>query len=122
MCASARPYLKRTIYTGTFLSAPSLGKLDIVEDAAVGVDENGIIVFILKEVAGAFPVEIREGREVEWERDLREKVRKLGWGTQSGADSGESEDQGWEWVKGRRDGMGWYFPGFVGMWISNLIL
>ncbi|KAL9583018.1 MAG: hypothetical protein Q9212_002964 [Teloschistes hypoglaucus] len=38
--------LKRTIYTGTFIHTPTLGNLEIIENSAIGVDENGIIRFI----------------------------------------------------------------------------
>ncbi|CBY00019.1 hypothetical protein LEMA_P076080.1 [Plenodomus lingam JN3] len=46
MAASAP--ISRTIYTGPFVHSVSLGKLEICERAAIGVDENGIIAFVEK--------------------------------------------------------------------------
>ncbi|KAL8770131.1 MAG: hypothetical protein Q9194_005257 [Teloschistes cf. exilis] len=40
--------VKRTIYTGTFIHTPSPGYLEIIENGAIGVDEDGIIIFIVK--------------------------------------------------------------------------
>lgn len=42
------PPLKRTIYTGTFIHTPTPGYLEIIENGAIGVDENGIIIFVVK--------------------------------------------------------------------------
>lgn len=38
--------LRKTIYTGTFIHTPTLGKLEIIENGAIGVDESGIIRFV----------------------------------------------------------------------------
>ena len=48
MAASAP--IQKTIYLGTFVHSKSLTELDILEHAAIGVDENGIISFLEKGV------------------------------------------------------------------------
>ncbi|KAG9199489.1 hypothetical protein G6514_008452 [Epicoccum nigrum] len=48
MAASAT--IQRTIYTGPFVHSLSLTELEICEKGAIGVDENGIIAFVEKEL------------------------------------------------------------------------
>lgn len=48
MAASAT--IQRTIYTGPFVHSVSLTELEICEKGAIGVDENGIIAFVEKEL------------------------------------------------------------------------
>lgn len=48
MAASAT--IPRTIYTGPFIHSVSLTDLEICESGAIGVDENGIIAFVEKEL------------------------------------------------------------------------
>ncbi|KAJ8107578.1 hypothetical protein OPT61_g8769 [Boeremia exigua] len=48
MAASAN--IQRTIYLGPFVHSKSLAELEICENGAIGVDENGIIAFIEKEL------------------------------------------------------------------------
>lgn len=66
------PPLQKTIYTGTFISTPSLGSLRVLENHAVGVDENGVIKFICKigtEKDGVnqwMNIEGWKGEEVRW--------------------------------------------------------
>ena len=108
------PTLKRTIYTGTFISTPTPTTLEILENHAIAVDEHGVITDKI-----AFPPPKREedsgsspGRD-----DDDEVVRgwvERNWGI---------ENDGWEWElvragEGRegRGGRGWWFPGFVGEW------
>lgn len=88
------PALKRTVYTGTFISAPTPTTLDIREHLAVAVDENGIIVdkipFLSESELGH--VEEAYGDVVRW-----------------------VERNGYEWVRvGEGRGGRWWFPGFVG--------
>lgn len=48
MAASAT--MSKTIYLGAFVHSTSLTELEICENAAIGVDENGIIAFVEKTV------------------------------------------------------------------------
>jgi guanine deaminase len=48
MAASAP--VPKTIYLGTFVHCISLSELEIGENGAIGVDENGIIQFVEKKV------------------------------------------------------------------------
>ncbi|KAJ4993974.1 guanine deaminase [Stagonosporopsis vannaccii] len=48
MAASAT--IQRTIYLGTFVHSRSLTELEICENGAIGVDENGTIAFVEKEL------------------------------------------------------------------------
>ena len=43
--ATSKSQRKRNVFTGTFVHTPSLGKLDLLQDAVVGV-EDGIIRFV----------------------------------------------------------------------------
>ena len=99
--------MKRTVYTGTFISIPSLtSPLLVREDHAVGVDEEGVIRFIEK-------IEIRDEDWPE-RRNLRpseDRARdsavlrmEKGWGW------GRFEDPDGRMVERRS----WWFPGFVG--------
>ena len=79
--------LGKALYIGTFAHTPTLGSLEIHEKSAIGVDEFGKIVFIEKEVES---VEEVLGRYPEWATSGR-IVR-----------TGEN---------------GFFFPGFVGMYL-----
>ncbi len=81
------PDLPKTVYTGTFISTPTLGELRVLERHAVGVDEEGVIRFVCA-----------LGKE------LGEQVGLLGW---------EMEEV--RVVEGGGEGS-WWFPGFVGGW------
>jgi len=87
--ASSKQSLRKTIYVGTFIRSLSLANLEILEDAAVGVDENGIIAFIEKDVK---------------EPELDEVVeQKYGWKEP-------------HTVKGGGDSTAFFFPGFIGQY------
>lgn len=90
------PRLRPTIYTGTFIHCPSLDTLEVLEDGAVGVDEDGTIVFVENGLPRGM---------------IEERARHWGWG-----DIG----MGWDLVSHVVDGKGWWFPGFVGRPISLL--
>ena len=78
---------QRTIYYGTFIHNISLTELEILENAAIGVDENGNIAFVEKnrtEVA-----------------DLDRVVEERGWAE-------------YDVVRGDGGGCRFWFPGFVG--------
>lgn len=100
--------LTRVVYTGTFISTPSLGSLKILEDAAIGVDEAGII----RHVEPKLEVD-SESNDEKYETAVSEVVEGWGW------DGGSVE-----WVRGPGDGevtgggKGWFFPGFVGEFIE----
>lgn len=78
---------RRTIYYGTFIHNASLTELEILENAAIGVDENGNIAFVEKNRTDV--------------ADLDQIVEERGWT---------------EYDVARGDGEGWrfWFPGFVG--------
>ncbi|EAT84500.2 hypothetical protein SNOG_08224 [Parastagonospora nodorum SN15] len=61
MAASAP--IQKTIYLGTFVHSKSLTELDIYEHAAIGVDENGIISFIEKDIANVQDI---KSQKPEW--------------------------------------------------------
>lgn len=42
--------VEKTIYLGAFAHCVALAELEIVEDGAIGVDEQGVISFVEKEV------------------------------------------------------------------------
>lgn len=85
--ASSEQSLQRTIYVGTFIYCLSLTDLEILENAAIGVDENGIIAFIEKDVKEPGVAEVAE--------------KKYGWKDSS-------------IIKGVEDSTAFFFPGFVG--------
>ena len=76
--------MARTIFSGPFVHCLSLGELDICEAGAIGVDENGVIAFI--------------EREVKYE-DLDTVKQKHGWGDSKVVRIYDS---------------GFFFPGFIG--------
>ncbi|KAG7002078.1 mediator of RNA polymerase II transcription subunit 17 [Physcia stellaris] len=90
--------LKKTVYTGTFISTPTLGSLKVLEDAAVGVDEAGVIRYVESDL------------ECDSEGDGREcEAVVRGWGWDWGMWCGLED-----WGRWRgRGGKGWFFPGFV---------
>ncbi|ORY14260.1 hypothetical protein BCR34DRAFT_534410 [Clohesyomyces aquaticus] len=49
MAASAP--IKKTVYYGTFVHSKSLSELDICAKGAIGVDENGVIAFVERDVS-----------------------------------------------------------------------
>ncbi|KAE9992229.1 hypothetical protein EG327_009727 [Venturia inaequalis] len=53
----------KTIFVGPFVHCKALDQLDICEDGAIGVDENGVIAFIERDVEGrdADPVAKKHG-------------------------------------------------------------
>ena len=82
--ASTTP-LKPTLYTGTFIHTPTLGSMEVLENAAIVVDEKGVIVRVLKDLS-----------QDELEGEL--------------AKEGEKGDI----FEGSRGRGKWWFPGFVG--------
>lgn len=54
MAASAP--ISKTIYLGTFVHSKSLTELEISSNAAIGVNENGIITFIEKNISDVPPI------------------------------------------------------------------
>ncbi|EKG20724.1 Amidohydrolase 1 [Macrophomina phaseolina MS6] len=60
-----RSEIRKTIYVGAFVHCKSLEELDICEKGAIGVDEQGKIVFIER---GADDVESITKRHTGWER------------------------------------------------------
>ena len=76
--------MSRTIFSGPFVHCLSLGELDICEAGAIGVDDNGVIAFI--------------ERDVKYE-DLDSVKQKHGWQDSKVVRIYDS---------------GFFFPGFVG--------
>lgn len=83
---STPPPLRKTIYTGTFISSPSLsvGELSVLENKALGVDESGVVVWI-----------------EDWDGGI-------------GGDGEEVVRDGEVWRVLRAGRNEWWFPGFVG--------
>ena len=82
----ARMPLKRTIYFGTFIHNTSLAEYAVLEDAALGVDEKGIIAFIEKNIL---------------EENIHAFAKERGWND-------------CDVVKGTGHGTTFWFPGFIG--------
>ncbi len=102
--------LKRILYIGNFLWTPSLGQLKVLENAVIGVDENGTIAFALKG-GGDEPIEPAQvSGDVQLRCPFLEKVRQHGW-----------KDGEWDWVVGGKGGTGWWFPGFIGALLKYLL-
>ncbi len=102
--------LKRTLYTGNFLWTPSLGRLKVLEKAVIGVDENGTIAFII-EGGEDEPMEPAQGSgNVQLQFSFLEKVRRHGW-----------KDGEWDCVVGGNGGAGWWFPGFIGELLIDIL-
>ena len=101
--------LTPTLYTGTFISTPSLSSsLQVLENYAVGVDEEGVIRFVC-ELEGKRGD--GNGNGVKEGNGVRERVEGMGW---------RMEDV--RVVEGGKGGNSWWFPGFVGgleVFLSN---
>lgn len=109
MGPSKKSPLKRTLYIGNFLWTPSLGQLKVLENAVIGVDESGVMAFVL-EGGEIDPMEPARGSgDVQMRFPFLEKVRQHGW-----------KDGEWECVVGGKGGRGWWFPGFVGALLRYL--
>lgn len=103
--------LQRTLYIGNFLWTPSLGQLKVLENTVIGVDESGVIAFIL-EGGDDEPMETARGSgDVQFRPPILGKVRGHGW------KNGE-----WDCVVGGRGGRGWWFPGFIGALLRYFLL
>ena len=85
--ASSKQSLQRTIYVGTYIHCLSLTQLELLENAAIGVDENGVISFIEQDMKEPGVAEVAE--------------QKYGWKDSS-------------IIKGIGDTTAFFFPGFVG--------
>lgn len=83
----ARP-VRRTIYAGAFAHCPALGELDICEHGAIGVDEDGVIAFVERDIKADGIEELKSGKGADWKES--------------------------EVVKAK--GSGFFFPGFIGEW------
>lgn len=88
------PPKKRTIYIGTFIHSISLANLEILDHAVIGVDENGTITFIEKDVKLPVVAEVTE--------------QKYGWKDSS-------------IVKGVGESTAFFFPGFVGQYSPSIL-
>ncbi|MCJ1243363.1 hypothetical protein MMC30_000560 [Trapelia coarctata] len=84
--AQSKQSPQRKVYVGTFIHSVSLANLEILENAAIGIEENGIIAFVEKDMK---------------ELGLAEVVgQKYGWKEP-------------HIVKGDGRSMSFFFPGFV---------
>ncbi|KAL8743744.1 MAG: hypothetical protein Q9184_008077, partial [Pyrenodesmia sp. 2 TL-2023] len=99
-------YRKR-IYTGTFIHTPTLGSLSMLENASVGVNEDGVIEWVERSER---PIDASqgggEGESKHGEGGSKGRVvegKKWEDGVIEAADVEGLDDEGW----------GWYFPGFV---------
>ncbi len=110
--------LQKKVFVGTFIHTPTLSPptLSVFENTIVGVDEQGIINFIEKDVEGLHVKdqgpeppfdEYRKDKNIKnnaWFTRVRDAVEKNGW---------KMEDVE-ELVSGGGNGVSWWFPGFVG--------
>ncbi|KAF6235145.1 hypothetical protein HO173_006774 [Letharia columbiana] len=87
------PLLKRTLYTGTFVSTPTPTGLEILDNHALAVDAHGVITH-----RAALPP---GGAATGYDDVVGWVGRNWGW------------DGGFEWVRPGGEGRGWWFPGFV---------
>lgn len=99
----------RAIYTGTFISTPILGGLQILENHAVGVDENGVIRHI-----APLPSQTPETTDSMVAVSL--VASAWGWGKLRLSADGEprDEEETWSWKSGGNGTSSWWFPGFIG--------
>ena len=102
-----KPPPKRTLYVGNFVWTPSLGQLKVLENAAVGVDENGIIAFIIADMDIDSQPDGWESCSPQLQSILREAVAKCGW-----------KGNDWDLMIRSRNGLEWWFPGFVGAYLT----
>ncbi|KAL8786232.1 MAG: hypothetical protein Q9213_002921 [Squamulea squamosa] len=91
----------RKVFVGTFIHTPDLSPpvLTVLENAVIGVDEHGVIVFIHENVAELYG----ENEDEEFGGGLRRVLEISGWNTEEMVDI----------VASGKDGLGWWFPGFV---------
>ncbi len=95
----------KSIYTGTFISTPSLDSLRVLENHAIGVDENGVI----RHVAPLPPLNSEDEDPL---ISVCHVARSWGWGMRPCGD-GDGERE-WTWVEGGNGRSSWWFPGFIG--------
>jgi guanine deaminase len=69
------PGLERTIYLGSFVHSKTLQELDICTSGAIGVDENGKIAFIEREVGELKKLQSDKG----WENAKVIKIHTVGF-------------------------------------------
>ncbi|KAL8802350.1 MAG: hypothetical protein Q9200_006608, partial [Gallowayella weberi] len=77
MPMAAPPRLQKMVYIGNFIHTPTRSALEVLDRGVVGVDEEGVIVFVEKVVRGLY-----EGVDGDGELDegrLREVVERYGW-------------------------------------------
>lgn len=84
--------LRPTVYSGTFVHCTACDELEVLEHALVGVDEDGVIRFLEKDVPAT-------GKSVD---DIVN-----GW------DLGKANGD-WRLVACKIAGRSWFFPGFIG--------
>ncbi|KAI9836079.1 MAG: hypothetical protein M1819_001693 [Sarea resinae] len=116
--SSSKRLQRRTIYAGRFIHCKTRAELDICERGAIGVDENGVIVFVEREVGGDAGV----GAGAGWEQGLGDVIAQYGWEEpeKHGHEHKHEEEKGagaGKKVKGVRvvfaPENGFFFPGFV---------
>ena len=88
--------LQPTVYSGTFISCTSLGEIEVLENALVGVDGDGKISF-------------KETKDVMKGKTMEDVIDVWGWVKKRG-----EEGEEWDLVECGRGGRSWFFPGFVG--------
>ncbi|KAI4116474.1 MAG: hypothetical protein LQ345_003106, partial [Seirophora villosa] len=100
------PPKKKRIFRGTFIHTTRARQLEVLTRARVGVDEEGVIVWVEREGGGGGGGDGEQGRG-EHEREGKDGDRKKegGWDGVEEVDMGEGEGEG--------EGERWWFPGFV---------
>ncbi|KAL8725883.1 MAG: hypothetical protein Q9166_007080 [cf. Caloplaca sp. 2 TL-2023] len=111
---------QKRVFIGTFIHTPTLTPptLSVLEHAIIGVDEDGLIKFIEKDVPGLYDEdkEDDENEEKEYEEilDSDSETDRVTKGVKSVV-----EKYGWKWGEveeiptSGKDGCAWWFPGFV---------
>jgi len=97
----------KTIYTGTFISTPTLNSLQVLKNHAMGVDKDGVIRHI-----APLPPQDSIGA-TDHMIGVADLVESWGWGKLRMLEDGCEESE-WRWVNGGNGGSSWWFPGFVG--------
>ena len=88
--------VRKSVYQGVFIHLSAQKELEILGNAVVGVDEQGRVMFVEK----------AEGESEE--EELKAWVKeKLGWDEVAV-------------VKAKEKGVGFWFPGFIGMWVRRV--
>ena len=72
--------LRKSLYFGTFIHNVSLPEIEILENTAIGVDENGVILFIERGIERGYIARIAESHGwTEWDSYVHQGKRTEFW-------------------------------------------